>query len=229
MKNNVLKFEKQNRAKDNAKNANKRLQKKYASLVGAQLFHVGNFSAEACHAVSIFSRSLANPGQEHWKAALHCLHYLRGRVGKRFKFGNRRAARPLRRELHAYVDADFANCATTRRSQTGFVIYFRGTPVSFCSRRQASVSLSTTDAEVRAATECTRELLYLRRLVADLGYKQSGPTPVFEDNKATVVVSRDEAKQNQTRLRYMEVRDRFVFEACNNGTIELLKIGLLEM
>ena len=205
--------------------ANKKLKEKYASLVGALLYHVGNFSAECCHTVSLLARSMANPGREHWKAALRCLHYLRGRVGFNFKLGNRRACRPVGRELNAFCDADFGNCATTRRSQTGFVVYFHGTPISFCSRRQASVSLSTTDAEVRAATEVTREIMYLRRLLADLGYKQDGPTPVYEDNKATVVVSRDESKQNQTRLRYMEVRDRFVFEACNNGTIELLKVG----
>ena len=111
-----------------------------------------------------------------------------------------------------------------RKSQTGFIIYYGSTPIAWVSRKQRAVSLSTTDAEMRAATEACKEIIIIRRLLAFLGLPQDGPTPLLEDNSAVVTVTNDKAKQNSNRLKYMEVRDKWVNECCNRvGIVEVVK------
>ena len=87
----------------------------------------------------------------------------------------------LRNKLVAFVDASFAD-ADKRRSRTGFVIYLNGCPISWRSTVQKSTALSSTEAEIIAACQAVREILWLRALLDDLGYTQDSPTIVFEDN-----------------------------------------------
>ena len=195
----------------------------FGVIVGSLMFHVGNFSLEASHPTGLLTRHLIHASDVHFKAALHVLHYLRGRVGKAFKTGKNTAKRPARRGLWASVDAAFAG-SREKRSCTGFIIYYNSTPIMWVSRKQKSVSLSTTDAETKAATECVKEIIILRRLLAFLGLGQDGPTPMLEDNSAVVTLSEDQGKQNANRLKYMEVRDRFVYECCNRGIVKCWKV-----
>lgn len=70
--------------------------------------------------------------------------------------------------LEAYCDADFAGDPEIRRSTTGFVIIYAGGAISWCSRKQSLIALSSTEAEYIAAAECCKELLYLKTLFEEL-------------------------------------------------------------
>ena len=67
------------------------------------------------------------------------------------------------------MDADFASCKETRRSVTGYVFMLAGGPVSWNSRKQSSVALSTTKAECMVAAAAVQELVWLKRLQVQLG------------------------------------------------------------
>ena len=82
--------------------------------------------------------------------------------------------------LEAYSDADHAGDLATRRSTTGVICCFAEGAVSQFSQRQASVSISTTEAEIVASSEAARELVWLKRLFADL--TQIDKTRLFVDN-----------------------------------------------
>ena len=185
------------------------------------MYTVGNFFVEANHPTSILAHHLTHASEVHYKAALHVLAYLRGRVGKRFHLGRDTVKRKAGQGLWCACDADFAN-ARDKKSQTGFIIYYESTPIAWVSRKQASLSLSTTAAETRAATEAVKEIIILRRLLAFMGFPQTSPTIILEDNSAVVTLSEDEGKQNSTRLKHVDIRERFVFDCCNAGIVKMV-------
>ena len=92
-------------------------------------------------------------------------------------------------DFKCYVDASFASDEDTRRSTTGYVFKISGGPVSWQSRVQTSVALSSMESEYMAASAAAQEAIWLNRLLGDLGFKTSRPITIYEDNKATILFS----------------------------------------
>ena len=103
------------------------------------------------HAVGVVSRYMNNPGKEHWMAVKWILRYLKGTTDQALCFGGSNIS------LQGYVDADMAGDRDNRRSTTGYVFTVGGTAVSWVSKIQSVVALSTTEAEYVAATEASKE------------------------------------------------------------------------
>ena len=95
-------------------------------------------------------------------AADHVLRYLRGTAHYHIKYTRDLPDATMSNKLWGCVDSDWAGDNDTRRSHTGYVLMFNGGAVSWKSRRQDSVSLSTSEAEFVAASQCAQEVLYLR-------------------------------------------------------------------
>ena len=136
----------------------------------------------------------------------------------------RRTGRTAGNWLYCYVDADFANCAETRRSNTGYLIFLDGSLIAFVSKRQSGVALSTTDAEVRAATAACKEILWVVRLIDELGFAQKQPVDVMEDNSATVTLSQSSGAQHSGRIKYMSIRDKFCLNLAQDGVVRFVKV-----
>ena len=76
----------------------------------------------------------------------------------------------------------------SRRSHTGYILMLSGGAVSWKSRQQDCVSISTSEAEYVAASQCGQEVVYLREILGDFGFPPTGPTRVYEDNLACVTM-----------------------------------------
>jgi len=102
------------------------------------------------------------------EAAEHVLHYLRDTWNESITYirGSRNP-----NELWGWVDADWAGDTNTCRSHTGYILMMNGGPISWKSRRQDNVSLSTFEAKVVAASQAGQEALYLRETLKDFGYQ----------------------------------------------------------
>ena len=159
----------------------------------------------------------------HWKAALHLLCYMRGRVGKPFVIGRRTARRSERDCLWAMTDAAFAD-NEDRKATSGYVVYMYSTPITWVSKKQRAVALSTTDAEIRALTMCTKELAWIARILEDLGIEVDKPLDVYEDNSPTVCLARSTKSPNATSVKYMEVRARWCLEQEKIEKIKLTHV-----
>ena len=112
--------------------------------------------------------------------------------------------------LWGWVDSDWAADLDSRRSHTGYVLMMSGGAISWKSRRQDCVSLSTSEAEYVAASQCGQEALYLREILRDFGFTQAAPTEVYEDNLACVAMSEKPVRRKFSRhidIRYYFVRD----------------------
>jgi hypothetical protein len=157
--------------------------------------------------VAQVARYVTKPGIYHWNAIDRIWEYLNGSREMGLTLGGGDASMsPLR----GYVDADYARCVDTRRSTTGWVFKFGGGAVSWRTRRQKSVTLSSTEAEYCALTEAAKEAIWMQGLLDELGYGNSGPVPLYEDNKGAICLAKNDVYHERTK--HIDVRHHFIRE-----------------
>ena len=81
-----------------------------------------------------------------------------------------------------FSDSDYATDPETRISISGFILYFMGVPISWRSKGQKSVTLSSTEAEFVAMSECAKEMRFVHQLLEWIGFKVELPITVGVDN-----------------------------------------------
>ncbi|CAB0037468.1 unnamed protein product [Trichogramma brassicae] len=120
--------------------------------------------------------------------------------------------------LVGYSDADYANDIDTRRSTTGYAFMMSAGCVVWASRRQACVSLSTTEAEYIAASEATKEIVWLRKLLADIDCECLTPTILYIDNQSAIRLTRNPVFHR--RSKHIDVRYQFINEKMKENVID---------
>jgi histone deacetylase 1/2 len=177
----------------------------YRALVGGLLYLILT-RPDIAVAVNELCRHLHDPGPTMWTAAKRVLRYLKGTSHYKIRFDSRRL-RPGN-DLLAYVDASYADDKDTRRSRCGYLIYFDQSPITWKTILQKRLALSTAEAEYRAATLLTKEIVWLRRLLKELGFKQDCPTVFYEDNAACIKMIENPMVSH--RNKHIEVDAHFV-------------------
>ena len=125
----------------------------YASAVGSLMYAMVCTRPDIAHAVGVVSRYMANPGKEHWEAVKWLLRYLRGTSSTSLCFSKGKVT------LQGFVDADLGGDVDSSKSTSGYIYTIGGTAVSWMSRLQKCVSLSSTEAEYVAIAEVGKEMI----------------------------------------------------------------------
>ncbi|CAA0827424.1 Uncharacterized mitochondrial protein AtMg00810 [Striga hermonthica] len=128
----------------------------YSSAVGSLMYAMVCTKPDIAHAVGVVSRYLSNPGKDHWEAVKWILRYLRGSANKSLSFGKGNQV------LEGYTDADMAGDLDSRKSTLGFVFTFAEGAVSWQSKLQKFVALSTTEAD-QSALDLSKNAMYHSR------------------------------------------------------------------
>ena len=100
-----------------------------------------------------------------------------------------------------------------------------GGAISWKSRRQDNVSLSTSEAEYVAASQCGQDVLYLREMLSDFAVPQSAPTAIYEDNMACIAMSESPVRRKYSS--YIDIRRYFVRELVHAGVLKLILFARL--
>eukprot|EP00965_Chrysotila_dentata_P051699 1716008-Pleurochrysis_carterae.AAC.1 len=145
----------------------------YQSLVGALLYCSTQTRPDVAYAVGLLSRAMSCPTPSLLDAARRVLMNLHHHKSVGLRYQHSRSA-----DLVGYSDTDWA----TRHSTSGFVFTYNQAAISWSSKKQAIVALSPCEAEIVAASEATKEAVYLRALLADLAFARSQPTSLAMDN-----------------------------------------------
>ena len=125
----------------------------YSSAVGSLMYAMVCIRPDISHAVGVVSRFLEDPGKEHREAVKWILRYLRGTTRDCLCF---KGSDPI---LKGYTDADMAGDLDNRKSTTGYLFIFSGGAISWQSKLQKCVALSTIEAEYIAATEAGKKMV----------------------------------------------------------------------
>ncbi|GJY94774.1 putative RNA-directed DNA polymerase [Tanacetum coccineum] len=187
----------------------------YASAVGSLMYAMVCTRPDLAHAVGVVSRFLSNPGKKHWEAVKWIFRYLRGTSKLGITFGN---GKPM---LVGYTDSDLAGNKDNMKSTSGYLMTFAGGAVSWQSRLQKCVALSTTEAEYVAATEACKELLWLKRFLQELGFKQQRYA-VLCDNQSTIHLAKNSMFHKRTK--HIDIRYHWIRDAIEDGMFELNKV-----
>jgi hypothetical protein len=136
----------------------------YREAVGSLLYMTSETRPDMAFAVNVESHTLENPDKTAVQNVKRILRYVKGTkdIGIKYTSTNSETIK-----LEAYSDADYAGDGKVRKSVTVYII-MSGDPISWCSRKQSIVALSTTEAEYFAAAECCKELKYLKMLIKEL-------------------------------------------------------------
>jgi hypothetical protein len=161
---------------------------------------------DLCHAVGILSRYQKNPGVEHWKQIKHALRYVKATMDYSLCFNGQNL------QLQGYTDADWQGDLDHRKSTSGYLFTLAGGAISWCSKKQDSVALSSMEAEYIAASEAVKEAVWLKEFLSSLKIVDSvnKPVTVYCDNQAALKVSRDprfHSKSKHIEGRYHYIRD----------------------
>ena len=187
----------------------------YRRLVGMLLYLSTHTRPDIAFATGILARHMSLPRPIHWAAGKRVLRYLRGTTDFALHLGATDS------RLTAYADADWAGGAD-RVSVTGNVVYLGGSPVLWRSGKQPCTALSSTEAEYVSLSTVARDVSWLRSLCAELGIKQEGATPIYEDNTGAVAWANDIS--NFQRNKHIDVRTHYVRELVDCGKVEIVHV-----
>lgn len=122
-------------------------------------------------------------------------------------------------KIEGYSDSDYAKDIESRRSVSGYSVFVNGAPVCVKSKMQESVTLSVTEAELVAATQCVQEMLYVRKVIESIGLKVELPMILKMDNKGAKDLINNWSIGG--RMRHIEVKYFFLREMKEKGVIKV--------
>ena len=185
----------------------------YREAVGSLMYAVMGTRPDVAFAVSTVAQFLENPGWEHWEAVKKIFRYLKGTRDLSLVYGARKE------DLQGWVDADGAS-QKHRRAISSYVFMVDGGAVSWSSKKQELVTLSTAEAEYVAATYATKEALWLRTLFGEIFSHIKDPTIIHGDNKSAIALAND--GHYHARTKHIDIRYHFIRYIIEAGSIKLV-------
>jgi len=207
---------------ERAKTISRRINYPYREIIGSLLYASTKTRPDIAYAVNYASRYVENPMEENINDVKHILKYLKGNnnVGIEYKKkGNIKI-------LEAYSDADFAGDPETRKSTSGYIIFFGGGPISWSSRKQTVIAQSTTEAEYVAAAECCKELMYLKSLLEELLNDKIKICLNMDSQSAMMLIKNGIINK---KSKHIEVRYHYIHDLVKKGIITLNYCPTAEM
>lgn len=158
---------------------------------------------------------MEKPTEQHLLAAKQILRYVQGTLDFGIQYKRDREAV----ELEGFVDSDYAGDGDDRRSTSGYVFMLGGGAVSWSSKKQPIVTLSTTEAEYVAAANGACQAVWMRNILEEIGFAQEDFTTLWCDNSSAIKLSRNPVLHG--RSKRIHVRFHFLRELVNEGVISL--------
>ena len=188
----------------------------YQSVVGSLMYAANGTRPDIAFPVNKLSKYSSNPDSTHMSALKHLLRYIRGTVDHSLTYKGTADQQP---PLVAYCDADFANDKDDRLSVSGYVVMLCEGAISWAARRQTVIADSTVNAEYIAIAEATKDIMWWRPLLKQVGYDISAPTRLLNDNQGSIFLAHN--GDNSTRSKAIDVKYHVIRQELRAKTIDL--------
>ena len=173
----------------------------YISAVGSLLYVAIATRPDIAYTVGVLARFNTKPGKAHWAAVKHLFRYLKGTLDIKLTLSPDTTTSEI---FVGYSDADHGGDKDTGHSTGAYVIKMGTGAISWRSKLQDVVTLSTTEAEYIAATHAGQELLWFHNLLTELGYTFSSPHTLYIDNMSAISVSKN--PEHHGRMKHLDLK-----------------------
>ena len=157
---------------------------------------------------------MARPTEELLHCTQHILKYVSDNKDRGLLYRT-----SISEQLVGYTDIDWAENASDRRSTSGFTFSLGSVGITWSSKKQPTVSLSSIEVEYRGAVVATCEAIWLKRLLKDLQVEVSDPTTIYCDNLSSIHLAKNPVFH--ARTKHIEVHYHFVRERVLSSEVEL--------
>ena len=193
---------------------------KYQKLVG-KLIYLAHTRPDIAYAVSVVSRFMHAPSEDHMNAVYRILKYLKSSPGKGLFFGRNQEL-----EVSGYTDEDWAGDRMDGKSTSGYFTFVAGNLVTWRSKKQKVVSRSSAEAEFRGMVHGICEFLWIRRILRDLGIVLTKPMKLYCDNESAVKIANNPVQHDRTK--HVEIDRHFIKDHLEKATVELPHVASAE-
>jgi Reverse transcriptase (RNA-dependent DNA polymerase) len=195
---------------------------KYRSIVGS-LRYLLHTRPDLALSVGIVSRFMESPKEEHMAAVKQILRYLKGSTGVGFTYRKS----PVRNvNFVGYSDSDLAGDVDDRKSTTGVIFFLGDNPISWFSRKQKVVALSSCEAEYIAASAAACQGVWLEALRAELMEQSSQKIMLRIDNQSAISLCKNPVFHD--RSKHIDTKYHYIRENVENGRIAVEHVGTSE-
>ena len=195
--------------------------KLYQQMIGSLLYLMIRTRPDISYSITTLSQFNNYPSKLHHAYVKRIFRYIKYSEDYSLIINNKNDM-----ILSAYCDASFAPIKHERKSISGFVCYLGNTPVIWKTKKQSLIAKSTMECELYALEFCLSEVLYLRNLLQDLGYKQS-ITKIYHDNQASIYFSTNQYLNS--RNKHIDLKHCFIKQHIELKNIEVVYISTYEM
>ena len=194
--------------------------KEYREIVGSLIYAMTGTRPDLCYVVTRLSQFMSKPTKAHLGIAKHVLKYIKGTLDYNLKFS--KSCEPLK--LIGYCDSDWGNI-DDRRSITGycFLMNDEGGLISWKSKKQRVVALSTCEAEYMSITYAMQEANFIRNLYSDLTGCDKEYVTLFVDNQSAIALA--ENPVHHQRSKHIDVRYHFIRSEVEAGIVKLMYVS----
>jgi hypothetical protein len=185
---------------------------KYQEAIGSLMYLMLATRPDIAYAISTLSQFMEAPRTTHWKAIQHVFQYLKGTRDLQLVLGSNGSS------LLGYSDTDWAS-QLHHHSISGFTFFLGDGAISWSSKKQPIITLSSTESEYVALTHAAKELVWLRKLLSDLVNAPDDASTLFCDNQGAIALSKDPTFH--ARTKHIDVRFHFICQIVDLGHTSL--------
>ncbi|XP_045809810.1 uncharacterized mitochondrial protein AtMg00810-like [Trifolium pratense] len=192
----------------------------YKQMVGCLMYLLAT-RPDLAFSVCLVARFMERPTEIHVAAVKRILRYLKGTISYGLWYKKQE-----KDELIGWSDSDYAGDLDDRKSTSGYVFMIGSKAVSWSSKKQPIVTLSTTEAEFIAAANCACQAIWLSRLIAHISSDIKECITIFCDNSSSIKLSRNPVMHG--RSKHIDVRFHFLRDLTKDGKIQLQHCSFFE-
>ncbi|CAL2254340.1 unnamed protein product [Prunus armeniaca] len=179
---------------------------------------LGHTRPDIAYAISVVSQFMHAPSEAHMDAVNRIMRYLKSSLGRGLMFAGHGHL-----DVEGHTDADWAGSVTDRRSTSGYFIFVGDNLVSWRSKKQKVVSRSSAEAEYGGMAHEVCELLWIRNLLGELGFKPKHAMQLNCDNKAAIDIAHNPVQHDRTK--HVEVDRHFTKEKLE---VKIIKVSFVK-
>jgi len=196
----------------------------YKGIVGSCMFAYCGTRPDIGEAVGILARKMQAPTERDLTRAKRLLRYLKGTSDRGLVFSSKAANQG---RVIVYADANYAGDKKTLKSTSGWVVMKNGAAINWSSKLQSILALSTTEAEIMAASSAAQEVAYLLRWHEDVETPITEPITIYNDNSGAVALAHNPVFH--ARTKHLGIKQLFVRELVKDKSVTVKHLSTKKM